>query len=63
MKIHRVWYAGAYTVQLCTIDSGTGDAITPTAGYPYHNNWGVSVLVNGAKRDRLVRPGNLVSWL
>jgi len=60
--LNRIWYAGAYTVQLNTID--------PTAGRvypPVPSGWendavlgtGVSVVVDGAKRDRALWPGDL----
>jgi hypothetical protein len=60
--LNRVWYAGAYTVQLDTIASNQGRAWPPPA-----TEWdnsatvgvGDSVLVDGAKRDRTVWPGDL----
>lgn len=60
--LNRIWYAGAYTVQLNTIASGQGRAWPPPA-----SEWdngatvgvGDSVLVDGAKRDRTVWPGDL----
>ncbi|MBP8538379.1 alpha-L-rhamnosidase [Streptomyces sp. MK37H] len=60
--LNRIWYAGAYTVQLNTIASGQGRAWPPPA-----TEWdngatvgvGDSVLVDGAKRDRTVWPGDL----
>jgi hypothetical protein len=60
----RIWYAGAYTNQLCIIDPTTGDALgtTPPA-LPFFNftiSNGTSVLTDGAKRDRLVWPGDMV---
>jgi hypothetical protein len=60
--LNRIWYAGAYTVQLDTIASDQGRAWPPPA-----SGWdngatvgaGGSVLVDGAKRDRAVWPGDL----
>ncbi|MFD9001552.1 trehalase family glycosidase [Streptomyces sp. NPDC059582] len=60
--LNRIWYAGAYTVQLNTIASDQGRAWPPPA-----TEWdngatvgvGDSVLVDGAKRDRTVWPGDL----
>ncbi|KAK2595734.1 hypothetical protein N8I77_013759 [Diaporthe amygdali] len=45
-KLNRVWYAGAYTNQICSTDPTTGD--------------GTSVLLDGGKRDREVWPGDIV---
>lgn len=73
--INRIWYAGAYTNQLCTIDPSTGDAL-PTIGRindtdtialpdttPWYVNYtitnGSSTLTDGAKRDRLLWPGDM----
>ncbi|KAL9107173.1 MAG: hypothetical protein Q9227_007873 [Pyrenula ochraceoflavens] len=72
-KINRVWYAGAYTNQMCTIDPTTGDSLVHlgainssshvTELVTWWNNYtianGSSVLVDGAKRDRLVWPGDI----
>lgn len=60
--LNKIWYAGAYTVQLNTIDPHQGRAWPPPpAGWK--NNAlisdGSSVLVDGAKRDRTVWPGDL----
>ena len=60
--LNRIWYAGAYTVQLDTIASGQGRAWPPPAsGWDNGATVGVgdSVLVDGAKRDRTVWPGDL----
>ncbi|KAK8168811.1 bacterial alpha-L-rhamnosidase domain-containing protein [Phyllosticta citrichinensis] len=72
--INRVWYAGAYTNQLCTIDPKHGDALIflgvifsnmsgdDVGTLPWYNNYtitnGTSVLIDGAKRDRLVWAGD-----
>ena len=59
--MNRVWYAGAYTVQMDTIDPLQG----PRGGRPLRagltmSGWlGATILVDGAKRDRAVWPGDL----
>ncbi|PSR77048.1 Six-hairpin glycosidase-like protein [Coniella lustricola] len=74
--VNRIWYAGAYTTQLCSIDPQHGDSLiwlgiinsTEVIELPetitWYNNYtitnGTSALVDGAKRDRLVWPGDLV---
>jgi len=61
--LNRIWYAGAYTNQLCIIDPTTGDALMATPPeLPFFNFTianGSSVLTDGAKRDRLVWPGDM----
>ncbi|KAB8218983.1 Six-hairpin glycosidase-like protein [Aspergillus novoparasiticus] len=73
--LNRVWYAGAYTNQICTIDPTTGDAlpflgvissdsnITLPETNPWYSNYtisnGSSTLTDGAKRDRLIWPGDM----
>lgn len=67
--INRVWYAGAYTVQMDTISADAGRANpVPPAGAPPLIGWdnsalagaaGTSILVDGAKRDRSVWPGDM----
>ncbi|KAF4167227.1 hypothetical protein CNMCM6936_005477 [Aspergillus lentulus] len=73
--LNRIWYAGAYTNQLCTIDPSMGnslpflgtitssDNITLPETVPWWSNYtianGSSVLTDGAKRDRLVWPGDM----
>ncbi|KKY15769.1 putative glycoside hydrolase family 78 protein [Phaeomoniella chlamydospora] len=72
-QLNRVWYAGAYTNEMCSIDPTAGDslvhlgAITSTDNISTPISWwnnytianGSSVLVDGAKRDRLVWPGDI----
>ncbi|KAM3066036.1 hypothetical protein ACMFMF_010354 [Clarireedia jacksonii] len=61
-KLNRVWYAGAYTNQLCSVDPTTGNSLgLPLAGWEYNYTIsnGTSVLVDGGKRDRLVWPGDI----
>ena len=65
--INRIWYSGAYTNQLCTIPPENGDAITSQANGVQWNQWynnvtianGSSTITDGAKRDRLVWPGDM----
>jgi hypothetical protein len=69
--LNRIWYAGAYTNQICTIDphygnalihifqinSSVSDAINVTWYTNYTITEGSSALVDGAKRDRIVWAG------
>ncbi|KAI2623119.1 Six-hairpin glycosidase-like protein [Hypoxylon sp. NC1633] len=70
--LNRIWYAGAYTLQLTTIDPSEGSALIPVNRYWDHNesppgSWysnftvakGTAVTTDGAKRDRLVWPGDM----
>ncbi|EIN05956.1 bacterial alpha-L-rhamnosidase domain-containing protein [Punctularia strigosozonata HHB-11173 SS5] len=73
--LNRIWYAGAYTNQLCTIDPKHGDALIylgivnstqpgdSIGALPWYFNYtitnGTSALVDGAKRDRLVWAGDM----
>ncbi|KAK4956393.1 hypothetical protein LTR10_005917 [Elasticomyces elasticus] len=73
--INRIWYAGAYTNQMCTIDPHYGNALpfimkinstqlgNETGPNPWYSNYtitnGTSALVDGAKRDRLVWAGDM----
>jgi hypothetical protein len=60
--LNRIWYAGAYTVQTNTIAPQTGRVWGPPAsGWDNSSTVGVGseVLVDGAKRDRTVWPGDL----
>ncbi|KAF2724921.1 glycoside hydrolase family 78 protein [Polychaeton citri CBS 116435] len=69
--LNRVWYAGAYTNQMCTIDPRHGNSLVhlreelgpDPPPQTWYNNYtianGSSVLVDGAKRDRLVWPGDM----
>ncbi|KAL7625295.1 hypothetical protein AAE478_004511 [Parahypoxylon ruwenzoriense] len=70
--LNRIWYAGAYTLQLSTIDPSQGSALIPVNRYIDHNrsppgSWysnftvagGTAVTTDGAKRDRLVWPGDM----
>nr|OQO15778.1 hypothetical protein B0A51_17389 [Rachicladosporium sp. CCFEE 5018] len=72
--LNRIWYAGAYTNQMCTIDPHHGNSLVypslnssvgnDAAGLVHwYNNYTIanasSVLTDGAKRDRLVWPGDM----
>ncbi|KAJ5370549.1 rhamnosidase B precursor [Penicillium cataractarum] len=65
--LNQIWYAGAYTNQLCTIDPThgftTSDAISNSGlNYWYSNATianGTSTVTDGAKRDRAVWPGDM----
>ena len=60
--LNRIWYAGAYTVQTNTIAPTTGRVWGPPAsGWDNSGTVGTGseVLVDGAKRDRTVWPGDL----
>jgi hypothetical protein len=60
--LNRIWYAGAYTVQTNIIASNQG-RVWPPPPSEWDNSAlvgvGSSVLVDGAKRDRTVWPGDL----
>ncbi|KAK0212653.1 glycoside hydrolase family 78 protein [Desarmillaria ectypa] len=58
----KLWYSGAYTVQTNTIDPNQARSCVATSGWNNNANAGsVSgpVLVDGAKRDRTVWPGDM----
>lgn len=60
--LNRIWYAGAYTAQTNTIAPTTGRVwCPPSSGWDNSGTVGVGdeVLVDGAKRDRTVWPGDL----
>jgi Bacterial alpha-L-rhamnosidase 6 hairpin glycosidase domain len=60
--LNRVWYAGAYTVQLDTIDPLQGKAWPPATSNWLNNGVsgsGATILTDGAKRDRWIWPGDL----
>ncbi len=60
--LNRVWYAGAYTVQMDTIDPLQGKTWPPVPSSWLNNGVsgsGATILVDGAKRDRWVWPGDL----
>ncbi|KAK2627360.1 hypothetical protein QTJ16_003326 [Diplocarpon rosae] len=70
--LNRVWYAGAYTLQLSTLDPKEGGSLInfnrnfdhnkapPGAWYSnYTIANGTTVTTDGAKRDRMVWPGDM----
>jgi hypothetical protein len=70
--LNRVWYAGAWTLQLSTIDPREGSSVidynrnfdhnTAPQGAWYSNYTvanGTTVTTDGAKRDRMVWPGDM----
>ncbi|TPX07143.1 uncharacterized protein E0L32_010944 [Thyridium curvatum] len=71
--LNRIWYAGAWTLQLSTIVPEEGSALvdfnrqilglSPAAPGTWYSNYtvsgGRSVTTDGAKRDRLVWPGDM----
>ncbi|KAI4731507.1 bacterial alpha-L-rhamnosidase domain-containing protein [Aureobasidium sp. EXF-10728] len=73
--LNRIWYAGAYTIQMCAIDPHHGDALIHSdqinssvpgdtvAPWSWYANTTIAnssvVLVDGAKRDRLIWPGDM----
>lgn len=60
--LSRVWYAGAYTLQSNSTPSNAGRQV-PFVGVGWDNNGtvgpGDTVIVDGAKRDRAVWPGDM----
>jgi hypothetical protein len=60
--LNRIWYAGAYTVEVDTIKPEQGRVWgPPLSGWENNGVVGIgsSVLVDGAKRDRTVWPGDM----
>ncbi|KAM7215829.1 Six-hairpin glycosidase-like protein [Rhypophila decipiens] len=70
--LNRIWYSGAWTLQLSTIDPKQGSSLIDYNRQIDHNNspqgsWysnftisnGTSVTTDGAKRDRMVWPGDM----
>lgn len=58
----RAWYAGAYTVQTNIAPKDTGRWLPQVRpGWAYNNSIGITgpILVDGAKRDRAIWPGDL----
>ncbi|KAL0261529.1 hypothetical protein SLS55_002959 [Diplodia seriata] len=60
--LNRIWYAGAYTLQTNAVPVNTGRA-WPALSAGWANNGtlsnGSTVIVDGAKRDRAVWPGDM----
>jgi len=70
--LNRIWYAGAYTLQMTTIDPKEGGSLLDFNKHVDHNNFpigawasnytisnGSSVTTDGAKRDRMVYAGDM----
>jgi hypothetical protein len=60
--LNRIWHAGAYTVQMDTIAPDQGAAWPPPVEGWLNNGMsgsGITVLTDGAKRDRIVWSGDL----
>lgn len=59
--LNKLWYAGAYTVQMSSIDPHTGRPYPAQPG-PVANNAtigdGATVIADGAKRDRMIWGGD-----
>jgi hypothetical protein len=61
-ELNRLWYAGAYTVQMSTIDPSTGRRYPAEPGPAYNDAKvadGPSAIVDAPKRDRFVWGGDL----
>ncbi|KAI0973397.1 Six-hairpin glycosidase-like protein [Xylaria arbuscula] len=60
--LNKIWYSGAYTIQTNTVPVSTGRAI-PIVPNTWANNGtlgnGSTIIVDGAKRDRAVWPGDM----
>lgn len=60
--LNKIWYAGAYTLQTNTVPVNTGRSI-PMVKNTWANNGtlgnGSTIIVDGAKRDRAVWPGDM----
>lgn len=60
--LNRIWHAAAYTVQTNIASTNTGRYLPQVRpGWAYNNTLGITspVLVDGAKRDRAIWPGDL----
>ncbi|KAL8833064.1 MAG: hypothetical protein Q9170_004526 [Blastenia crenularia] len=70
--LNRIWYSGAYTLQLSTIDPAEGSSLITYNRQVNHNHspqgsWysnftianGTAVTTDGAKRDRMAWPGDM----
>lgn len=62
-ELNKIWYAGAYTLQTNIIPFDTGRSWSPPIETGWANNAtlsnGTSAIVDGAKRDRTVWPGDM----
>lgn len=61
-ELNKIWYSGAYTLQTNAVPVNTGRQI-PALNSSWANNGtlsnGTTVIVDGAKRDRAVWPGDM----
>ncbi|KAE8352015.1 Six-hairpin glycosidase-like protein [Aspergillus coremiiformis] len=60
--LNRIWYSGAYTLQTNAIPADTSRQVPMlTTGWANNATMGLgdTILVDGAKRDRAIRPGNM----
>ena len=60
--LNRIWYASAYTLQMCLINPTHGRVWPPPSVGWDNSNYigsGKSILVDGAKRDRTIWPGDM----
>ncbi|THZ82109.1 Six-hairpin glycosidase [Aureobasidium pullulans] len=62
VDLNKIWYSGAYTLQTNAVPVDTGRWV-PTLAVGWANNGslsnGTTVIVDGAKRDRAVWPGDM----
>ncbi|CAJ2507533.1 Uu.00g087190.m01.CDS01 [Anthostomella pinea] len=61
-ELNRIWYSGAYTLQTNAVPTNTGRWIPAlTSGWANNGTLsnGSTVIVDGAKRDRAVWPGDM----
>lgn len=61
-QLNKIWYSGAYTLQTNAVPINTGRQIPPLATGWANNGTlsnGTTVIVDGAKRDRAVWPGDM----
>lgn len=60
--LNKIWYSGAYTLQTNAVPVNTGRRI-PQVTYTWENDGllgnGSTIIVDGAKRDRAVWPGDM----
>lgn len=61
--LNKIWYSGAYTLQTNAVPPSTGRRTPSTALYGWNNDGylgpGDTIIVDGAKRDRAVWPGDM----
>ncbi|KAK3941471.1 Six-hairpin glycosidase-like protein [Diplogelasinospora grovesii] len=61
--LNKIWYSGAYTLQTNAVPPNTGRKASPMATSGWLNNGtlgpGDTIIVDGAKRDRAVWPGDM----